>query len=236
MFVPGPYRQPESGWTAELVRGNPLALLATNGPACAGPYATHVPIIPDPAGPEPWVDDMSGAVLLGHMNRANPHWKALEPDMPVLVTFTGPHAYVSPTVYGVTPAAPTWNFTSVHVHGALHPIRGEIETLQVVCATVRAFETAFGTGWDMTASLGYFRRILPGVGAFRITVTRAEGMFKLSQEQRPEIRERVCNSFAERPSCGPHQVAQLMGRLTDRAEPTTRDSAPVQEGPGRGAS
>ncbi|GAA2697485.1 FMN-binding negative transcriptional regulator [Nonomuraea recticatena] len=227
MFVPGPYRQPDDGWTAELVRGSPLALLATNGPASAGPYATHVPIIPDPAGPEPWADDLSGAVLLGHMNRANPHWKALEADVPVLVTFAGPHAYVSPTVYGVTPAAPTWNFTSVHVHGTLRPISGEAETLQVVCATVRAFEAAFGTGWDMTDSLGYFRRILPGVGAFRIAVTRAEGMFKLSQEQRPEIRERVRGSFAGRTSCGPRQVAELMGRLTDRVEPATpRSSKP----------
>ncbi|MCK2216180.1 FMN-binding negative transcriptional regulator [Actinomadura sp. ATCC 31491] len=236
MFVPGPYRQPAGGWTAELVRGNPLALLATNGPADAGPYATHVPVIPDPAGPEPWAADLSGAVLLGHMNRANPHWKALEPGGPALVTFTGPHAYVSPAVYRVSPAAPTWNFTSVHVHGTLSPIRGEAETLEVVCATVRAFEAAFGTGWDMTDSLGYFRRILPGVGAFRIAVTRAEGMFKLSQEQRPEIRERVRASFAARPSCGARQVAELMGRLAGEPVPPPRDPATVQEGPGRRAS
>ncbi len=37
--------------------------------------------------------------------------------------------------------------------------------------------------------------ILPAVGAFRVEITGAEGMFKLSQEQDEEIRERVFDSF-----------------------------------------
>ncbi|MEW1804031.1 FMN-binding negative transcriptional regulator, partial [Streptomyces virginiae] len=29
------------------------------------------------------------------------------------------HSYVSPTVYEKSPAAPTWDFTSVHVRGVV---------------------------------------------------------------------------------------------------------------------
>ncbi|MFF8919308.1 FMN-binding negative transcriptional regulator [Streptomyces sp. NPDC015032] len=213
MFVPGQYRQPDGSWIVDLLRGNPLALFVTNGSTTDGPYATHLPVIRDPQTPDEWSDDLSGATLLGHMNRANPHWKALESGTVALLTFTGPHAYVSPTVYRTTPAAPTWNFTAVHVHGVVEQIESTEETLDVVQSTVRAFEGEFGADWDMSDSVDYFRKIVPAVGAFRFTVSRAEGMFKLSQEQKPEIRERVQQSFTQRESALHRETAELMSRL-----------------------
>jgi transcriptional regulator len=213
MFVPSHYREPDVSWMLDLIRDNPLALAASNGTPADGPFATHLPVITDPqwdGRPDAELADMP---LLGHMNRANPHWAALDTGTTILLTFTGPHAYVSPTVYDVTPAAPTWNFTSVHVHGVVERIESTEDTLGVVQATVQAFEKDFGDSWDMAGSLEYFRRIVPGVGAFRVRVTKAEGMFKLSQEQRPEVRERVVRSFAER-GCTRHaQTADLMTRL-----------------------
>jgi transcriptional regulator len=213
MFVPPRYREPNGSWLAELIRNNPLALLVTNGAAANGPFATHLPVIPDPQMTGEWSADLSGATLLGHMNRANPHWTALENRSAALLTFTGPHAYVSPTVYEMTPSAPTWNFTAVHVRGVIEKIDTLEETLGVVQATVHAFEAAFGAGWDMSTSLGYFRTIVPAVGAFRVAVSRAKGMFKLSQEQEPEVRDRVRHSFEQR-ACGRHrEVAKLMSQL-----------------------
>ncbi|MFB4421401.1 FMN-binding negative transcriptional regulator [Streptomyces sp. QL37] len=213
MFVPDEYREPVSGWMVDLIRKNPLALLVSNGDAESGPFATQLPVIKDPEMVEEWTPDLSGASLLGHMNRRNPHWAALEPGQVVLLTFAGPHAYVSPTVYQKSPAAPTWNFTSVHVRGVIEKIESPESTLEVVKSTVRSFEREMGTGWDMSESVDYFRSIAPGVGAFRIAVTGAEGMFKLSQEQEPHIRERVRDSFAQR-QCSRHiETAKLMSDL-----------------------
>ncbi|MFE6194463.1 FMN-binding negative transcriptional regulator [Streptomyces sp. NPDC057838] len=213
MFVPSHYREPDVSWMLDLIRDNPLALAASNGAPTDGPFATHLPVITDPGWDGRPEADLAGMPLLGHMNRANPHWAALDTGTAILLTFTGPHAYVSPTVYDVTPAAPTWNFTSVHVHGVVERIESTEETLGVVQATVQAFEKDFGDSWDMTGSVDYFRRIVPGVGAFRVRVTKAEGMFKLSQEQRPEVRDRVVRSFAGR-GCTRHaQTAELMTRL-----------------------
>ncbi|WP_030568436.1 FMN-binding negative transcriptional regulator [Streptomyces aureocirculatus] len=213
MFVPSQYRQPDSSWMLDIIRGNPLAQFVSNGSPEEGPFVTHLPVIQDPEWHGEWSNDLAGGRLLGHMNRANPHWKSLESGSVNLLTFTGPHGYVSPTVYEVTPAAPTWNFTSVHVHGIVEKIEGIDNTLEVVQATVRAYEKDFGAGWDMTESLEYFRKIVPAVGAFRIKVTGAEGMFKLSQEQPDEVQERVQRSFGDR-ECTRHQAAaQLMGKL-----------------------
>jgi transcriptional regulator len=214
MFVPKFYREPESSWKTDLIRANPLALAVSNGSVEEGPFATHLPVIFDPAQADTELPaDLSGLTLLAHMNRANPHWAALEDGGVVLLTFTGPHSYVSPTVYQVTPAAPTWNFTSVHVRGVVEKFDSLDDTLDVVRATVRAFEGDFGNGWDMTESLDYFRKIVPDVGAFRVRVTGADGMFKLSQEQPSEVRERVRESFAGR-ACGrARATADLMGQL-----------------------
>ncbi|MCT7354676.1 FMN-binding negative transcriptional regulator [Streptomyces sp. 15-116A] len=222
MFVPAPYRRPDGSWMTDLLTGNPLALMTSSGPAGAEPYATHLPVIPDPDMPGEWSEDLAGGLLLGHMNRANPHWKALADGDPVLLVFTGPHAYVSPTVYGITPAAPTWDFTAVHVHGRLHKLEPEEPgdaTLAVVSATVSAFEERFGDDWDMTDSLDYFHKILPAVGGFRIEVTGAEGMFKLSQEQDPHVSARVRDSFAASPSTRHRETAALMDRLPPRGCP-----------------
>ncbi|GGX52598.1 FMN-binding negative transcriptional regulator [Streptomyces noursei] len=213
MFVPNQYREPDGMWMVDLIRRNPLAQLVTNGSAADGPWATHLPIIQDPGMTEAWDAGLSGGLLLGHMNRRNPHWSALRTDDVVLLTFTGPHAYVSPTVYQKVPAAPTWNFTAVHVHGVVEKIDSLEETLGVVQATVSALEGEMGTGWDMHDSVNYFRSIVSGVGAFRVRVTAAEGMFKLSQEQEPLVRDRVQESFAER-GCSRHrETAELMNRL-----------------------
>jgi transcriptional regulator len=213
MFVPIFYREPENSWMVDLIRDNPLALAVTNGSPENGPFATHLPVIFDPGTADDAAGGLVGTTLLGHLNRANPHWSALETGSVLLLTFTGPHSYVSPTVYGTTPAAPTWNFTAVHVRGVVEKIDSTEETLGVVQSTVRAFEKAFGDGWDMTESLGYFRQIVPAVGAFRFTVTGAEGMFKLSQEQPGEVRERVRESFGQSGCAYKREVAGLMNRL-----------------------
>jgi transcriptional regulator len=214
MFVPRGYRPPGSSWLVDVMADNPLALMTSNGAAGDAPFATHLPVIPDPESTGSRSADLSGSTLLGHMNRANPHWSAIEDGTVVLLTFTGPHGYVSPTVYGTTPAAPTWNFTSVHVRGTVQKISSTETTLGVVQATVRAFEHRFGAGWDMTESVDYFRKIVPAVGAFRVQVIGAEGMFKLSQEQSREVRDRVQLSFSRHPGTRYQDVAKLMGRLT----------------------
>ncbi|WP_151484781.1 FMN-binding negative transcriptional regulator [Streptomyces albicerus] len=213
MFVPNFYREPESSWMVNLIRGNPLALAVANGSPENGPFATHLPVIFDPETSGDWSGELPGATLLGHMNRANPHWAALETGSVLVLTFTGPHSYVSPTVYEVTPAAPTWNFTAVHVRGVVEKIDSTEETLGVVQSTVRAFEGAFGNGWDMTESLDYFRKLAPAVGAFRFTVTGAEGMFKLSQEQPGEVRDRVRESFGRSACTYKRETAGLMSLL-----------------------
>lgn len=213
MFVPEHYRPADPAWVTQLIRTHALACLITS--AQPWPLATHLPIIVDPEQPEPR-DERAGLVgtrLLGHLNRANPHWAALRAGQPALLVFQGPNGYVSPSVYQTTPAVPTWDFTSAHLRGELTPIEDAAGTLAVVCQTVAAYERDLGTGWDLTDSLGYVHELLPGVGAFRFTVQAAEGMFKLSQEKEPATRDRVACAFAESLAGGHRTLAEHIRRL-----------------------
>ncbi len=148
--------------------------------------------------------------MFGHMNRANPHWAALERGIHARLIFAGPHSYITPALYQATPAAPTWNFAVIHLLGTLEPLAGLDATLEVVTHTVEVIEATVGDGWDPAGSLDYFRSIGPGVGAFRFHVASVESMFKLSQEQSEDTRERVIQRLSNSRAGTARDLAGLM--------------------------
>jgi transcriptional regulator len=210
VYVPQIYRPPERRWALDAVRDHPLALVASSGPEV--PFATHALVVPA-FDDDPEDGELVGSTLLGHLNRANPHWSALVDGGEVLAVFTGPHSYVSPAVYETSPAAPTWDFVAVHVRGRVRLLVDPEDTRRVVRRAARLCEERFGRGWRADTSFGYFDRLLPGVGAFELLVTAADAMFKLSQEQPPQVRERVLSAFDGSRSAHGQELAALMHGL-----------------------
>jgi transcriptional regulator len=213
MYVPDVYQSADSH-AVRLIREHSLALLLTNGPAV--PFATHLPVIFPPDAKPDAIETLTGAILYGHLNRANPHWAALHDGQRATLVFQGPNSYVSAAVYEKTPAAPTWNFATTHVHGRITPLPDRHEALQVVCWTVAAFEAQHGLGWDPGPSLGYFNSIVDGVGAFRFAVESVDTMLKLSQEQAEHTRDKVVAHFA----ASPVGLRRELGCLMATAAPT----------------
>lgn len=216
MFVPAPYREPAPGWTARLVQAHPLALLASGGDGETPPHATHLPIVSDRPLPAVAESELGGHVLHGHLNKANPHWRALRAGTPAVLVFTGPHGYVSPDLYDRDVAAPTWDYTAAHLRGTVYPIESAARTLEIVEATARIFENRFGQEWDCTGSLDYFRGIVGAVGAFDFVIDHAAGMFKLSQEQKPGDRDAVRDHFRNRGRLSTQAAASMMDELPER--------------------
>ncbi|WP_188187852.1 FMN-binding negative transcriptional regulator [Nonomuraea sp. SYSU D8015] len=205
MWNPPAFRPDSPARIDRLIRENPFAILtSTVGDA---PMATHALVIPRP-GP----DGAPLDVLYGHMARTNAHWRGLLESPSVLVIFTGPHGYVSPVTYGVTPAAPTWNYATVHVSGRLRILDDPAAMLEAIEATVAALDP----GWDMGPSMDYARRILPGLVAFEIDVTDVRATFKLSQDKPAEVRQLVIDAFA---ASGRGSEAELAALMTDVNSP-----------------
>ncbi|WP_255621502.1 FMN-binding negative transcriptional regulator [Pseudonocardia sp. DSM 110487] len=186
----------------ELVRAHPFALVVSSVDGV--PVGTNVPVIEQGRVDATFV----GTTLLGHMAKANPHWRGFEGSPPVLVVFGGPHGYVSPTAYATDPAVPTWNYAAVHLTGTVELITDPGATLAVVEATVRAMESTRTPAWCPSArSRERFAQILPGVVAFRIHVTAERSLFKLSQDIDAERRGRVQDELR---STGNVPLADLM--------------------------
>lgn len=210
MHVFDEYQAPSAAAVADLIGRHPFALVVSAAASVDGgpvPEGTHVPVIPAPDS------DLSagleGATLWGHMATVNPQWRGFTAGARVLVVFTGPDGYVSPSTYGTSAAAPTWNYAAVHVVGRVRLVESPEETLEVITATVEALERDRPQPWDATGSLDYFRRILPGVRAFIVDVESVRAVFKMSQDKPAELRDRVREQFATEPGGAP-AVARVM--------------------------
>ncbi|GAB3128518.1 FMN-binding negative transcriptional regulator [Streptomyces calidiresistens] len=208
MLIPPIYRVDEESWTVEIVDRHPLALLISNGKTV--PEATQVPIVRRSASGN---DQLTGTSLLGHMDRANPHWATLANGTAAKLIFMGPGGYVSPTLYNTDVAAPTWDFVTVHIHGTVTLAASLDEALSVVTTTARTLESRFGSGFDFEASYDYHSSLAPGVGAFSFHVEKVEAMFKFSQEKSPEIQERVIAWFADGNGVSCTDTAATMRKL-----------------------
>jgi transcriptional regulator len=71
--------------------------------------AVHVPFLFQP-------NDKGGLIEL-HVARSNPIHELVAAHPQVLLTCTGPDAYVSPDWYGSPNQVPTWNYIAVHATG-----------------------------------------------------------------------------------------------------------------------
>ena len=106
-YIPQHFRVSDEPTLQEFMRTYDFATIVTG--SADGLVASHVPVLVRPSG--------ATLVIVGHMARANHHWRLLDGATPALVVFHGPHGYVSPTWYETAPAVPTWNYGVVHAHG-----------------------------------------------------------------------------------------------------------------------
>ena len=124
------------------------------------------------------------AVLVGHVARANSHWRQFDGSAEALAIFHGPHAYVSPSWYATAPAVPTWNYCVVHVYGKpLAREEGDF-TAAALRDLVARQEGARAKPWrieDLAADL--YDKLARAIVAFEMPIDRIEGQFKLGQNR-----------------------------------------------------
>lgn len=181
MWTPDHFAPESDDWLLRLVDENPFGLLVSAG--AGAPTATHVPMLVRPDDREAAAPDLVGSRVVGHLARANRHWRSLTDGEDVLLVFQGPHGYVSPTLYPDLPAAPTWNYTAVHLTGPIRLLHDPAEMMRIVDHTIDTVESPRADPWDREPSRGYFDRIIGGIVGFEIEVSRSQSSFKLSQDQ-----------------------------------------------------
>ena len=167
----------------EAMRAYSFAILI--GPQSASdfnsPAATHLPLVIK--------DEGEYGLIEGHFAHANPHWKALA-GRETLVVFSGPHSYVSPSLYVEQLSVPTWNYIAVHAYGSLSLVEGNDGKEALLTGLINTNEPAFAEKWQQMPA-GFRRTMLASIVGFRIPISRIEGKFKISQNRSEAERRNV---------------------------------------------
>ena len=209
MYIPKQFQIADTAWCHALMRAQSFAAMITADDAGA-PFATHLPILVDPArGPL--------GTLRGHVARANPHWRYLAAGRPSLVVFSGAHAYVSPSWYATHPSVPTWNYVAVHATGTGTLVEDPARVTALLADLVRTYESSGPTAWSLEGlPADYLAGMQRGIVAFEIPIERLEGKAKLSQNRDAvdQARTREALAAAEDPLA--RAVAALMAGAPPR--------------------
>lgn len=185
---------------AEIMKQHMFATMVTTSPD--GLVATHLPFVFDAERGE-------HGTLLAHMARANPQSAIIGGDGEVLVIFTGPHAYISPSWYADRATAPTWDYIAVHCYGRTRRHSDE-EARQNIGRLLNVVEAPHDDPWSMSElSEEDIVALLRNVVSFELPIERVEAKFKLNQG---ETRDRTLAAIAELERQGSQELADYMRR------------------------
>ncbi len=145
--------------------------------------ASHLPMLLDES-------KGSNGTLYGHMARANQQWQRAKPDAQALAIFVGPNSYISPAWYPskrqTGKVVPTWNYIAIHAYGCIAFYDDASELREHVGKLTELHEHSQTAPWSITdAPPDYIETMLKGIVGFRLTLTRLEGKWKLSQNRTP---------------------------------------------------
>lgn len=201
MYLPPQFKTEDRDHALALMRAHPFASLIS--PDEAGlPYVTHLPLHVQEEGAE--------LVLLGHVARPNPHWRHLQARPQAVVTFLGPHAYMSPSVYPDLARVPTWNYLAVHCAVQATLVDSAEAKDALLKKLIGDHEPAYAAQWR---SLGqdYAHKMLAGIVAFELRVTALQCKLKLNQH-RPEAHAAMKTAYAKG-NANERELAAWMERL-----------------------
>ncbi|MBV8192931.1 MAG: FMN-binding negative transcriptional regulator [Alphaproteobacteria bacterium] len=205
MYIPKHFEGSETVGR-EIMQAHAWALLITADEAAA-PMATHLVLL--------WQDDGSEhGCLLGHMARANPHWKLFTRPVESLALFWGPHAYVSPTWYTPGTKVPTWNYVTVHAYGRPQIVEDTAGALGVLAKLAAQYEGGGPQSWGLDRlPPGNAEAQSRGIVAFRLPLARVETKLKLSQNRDLEDRQRVIAKLEVQEGDDAQATAKWMKRV-----------------------
>lgn len=183
MYLPPQFKGQLARHAIPIIRQHPFASLISVDDAGL-PFVTHLPLHIDAPAAKEGAAAEPALVLLGHVAKPNPHWRYLAARPQAVVTFLGPHAYMSPKVYPDLARVPTWNYLAVHCTVQARLIEDPDAKDALLKKLIGDHEPAYAEQWR---GLGedYARKMLAGIVAFELKVTDLQCKVKLNQH-RPE--------------------------------------------------
>lgn len=185
MYLPPHFNSKDRAFAIELVRAHPLASLISNDDQGL-PYVSHLPLHLEERG--------DTLVLLDHCAKPNPHWRYLQVRPTAVVTFLGPHAYMSPSVYPDLLRVPTWNYLALHCTVQAGLIEDPLGKDRLLKKLIEDHDPAYIQQW-IGLGTEYQHKMLAGIVAFELVVSGLQCKLKLNQH-RPEAHAHMRAGYA----------------------------------------
>jgi transcriptional regulator len=194
----------------EILQAASFVHLVSNG--ASGFEATSLPMIVD----------LESDRLIGHLARANHHWRALD-EQPVVVIAVASQSYVSPSWYPSKHTdggrvVPTWNYEAVHVHGVAR-LHHDPEWLTAVVDRLTEMHESRrtdGSGrWAVSdAPAAFIARQLEAIVGLSVSIDRVDAKQKLSANRSEADRAGVVEGLSATLG-SPTRMIETMARALD---------------------
>jgi len=133
-------------------------------------------------------------LLKCHLAKSNSQWQDIE-NQEVLITFQGPHDYVSPSWYN-SAGVPTWNYQAVHIYGKPQLITNTETLSRLVNELTGIYESCLDKPWEPEYKVAMLKAII----GIEIKITDIQCKYKLSQNRSADDRLRVIEEHKKRGS------------------------------------
>jgi transcriptional regulator len=166
------------------------------------PTATHLPFLVELKNDK--------IVITSHFAKANEQWKDIV-ACKVLVIFSEPHAYISPSNYEKEQNVPTWNYISVHAYGNGRLITNAEKVLELLEKTIDNYEESYKEQWNALSD-DYKMNMSKGIVAFEVKVTDLQAKKKLSQNKTVTEQRNIIQSLSKSEHATAQQIAEYMAK------------------------
>ena len=152
--------------------------------------------------------------LVGHFMRNTDHHKAFEQNSNVVCVFTGPHAYVSASLYTNPLAVSTWDYIAIHARGKMQFVDNEA-LLTILEKTTKLFENDDHSPSSYNKlPKEYVNKLAPAIIGFEIEVTELDNVYKLSQNRDEPSYQRIIDHLEK----GDEDAKQIALEMKSRKE------------------
>ncbi len=211
MYLPKHFAQKDIGLLIAHIQQYPFGTLAT---AIGGtPQMNHLPFYYDSAT----------NCLQAHIPKVNPLYaqfqawikeQASSEELPVLIAFQGPDAYITPSWYPSKiehgKVVPTWNYAVVHATGRLKLQEDKEWLTHHLTNLTNQQEPKRNSTWEMTdAPVDYTDGMMRVLCGLEISIDQLIGKYKVSQNREKQDQEGVLKHLEQSQDLQDRQLATL---------------------------
>lgn len=194
MYLPKQFHHTDPAIAQRIMREHPLASIVSIG-TDGFPVLSHIPMHWQAQSLWPEGPQSEHGVLLGHCARANPQSQLLASRPQALVSFMGPHAYMSPGVYADKQRVPTWSYLAVQAKVLTRIIDPHEDRDRLLKCLIADHEPGYAQQWRELPEQ-YTGAMLNAIVAFEMQIIDLQCAVKLNQH-RPEAHTTMHAAYAQ---------------------------------------